>query len=133
MKMRRFLFALLLWAPLAQAHDVDRAERAAWAVAEVLLAADLAGVCPHFVYTARPGDGNALLSDALVTIINETDLTMQDFAAASQLYTAADINRIKRWLLLRDHVEIGSQRARCFYARRIAQTDHATGRFLMLR
>jgi len=114
----------------ARGHDLDRAARAAWAVAEVLLAADLAAACPGFVRNKSGVTGNALLSDALVTLIDERNLTMADFAAASQAYGAADMDRLKRWLLARERVDPRDRRAVCFYAQRIAGTEHAIGRFL---
>ena len=135
MFMRRFLFglAVALCATGAQAQRADQAVRAAWSVAEVLLAADLAGVCRSVVHTENHKGANALLADAVVLFINERDLTMADFAAASQIYGPAEINRIKRQLLRRDGVDVASARARCFYARRIAGEEHPVGRFLVRR
>ncbi|MEO0939635.1 MAG: hypothetical protein AAFY38_15885 [Pseudomonadota bacterium] len=128
--------ALLLAAFLSIASGparADRAAQAAWAVAELLLAVDLAGACAHFVRTKGGKHGNALLSDALVAFINERDLTMTDFAAAAEDYGAPDMDRLKRWLLARDRVDRSDRRAVCFYAKRIAGTDHAVGRFIESR
>ncbi|MEL7100434.1 MAG: hypothetical protein AAGM84_16540 [Pseudomonadota bacterium] len=135
MDLCRIFFVLVFSASAsaAPARDGDAAARAAWAVAEVLLAVDLAGACPHFARTKGGYAGNSLLSDALVTFINERDLTMTDFAAAAEVYGAADMDRLKRWLLARDRVDPRDRRAVCFYAKRIAGTDHVIGRFLERR
>ncbi|THH38991.1 hypothetical protein E4Z66_05380 [Aliishimia ponticola] len=102
-------------------------------MAKLLVAGDLADACPHYVQRKGGGTQEDFISNGVIQIINENDVTMSDLARVTQEIDLDRMYLMKREELERRGVDIENTQRLCFFALQIVGGNDDIGRYLERR